>query len=461
MFIFLIIVFLFIIQKNFANNFKLLIPQKIKIVLKDNIPYYLNKKISNLLNENSKLTYREKVFKYDLNYLNFEKVSDIKYKNNKKNFFNLYKWDLPFPNITDIKPVAYIDKYNDKIIIVSGSGKILQTKIEENDLSLNNNLETKIIKNNLEEIINNDLFFNRGKVGIRDIKIIKNDIFLSYTKTNYENCYNTSILKGNFNTKFITFKVFYTYDECAGEDKERNLYSTGGRIDYYKDNKILFTIGEYLLSSKAQNPDSLMGKIISIDLDTSKHKVYSIGHRNPQGLLYLPKKNIILSTEHGPWGGDEINKIIKNENYGWPIVSYGEHYCKMKNSSSVKCKNLYKKYPLKKSHKEFQFIEPIKYFTPSIGISEIIEVPAKFNNFNEANYFIASLSGDMNLENTLKGQKLFNITFEDNYESVLMIDELLINDRIRDLIYLSDLNSILMILEKTPSLAILKIADKK
>ena len=55
-----------------------------------------------------------------------------------------------------------------------------------------------------------------------------------------------------------------------------------------------------------------------------------MGHRNPQGLYYNQSKNFVLSTEHGPQGGDEINLITLLEkkifNYGWPISSYGEHY---------------------------------------------------------------------------------------------------------------------------------------
>ena len=48
-----------------------------------------------------------------------------------------------------------------------------------------------------------------------------------------------------------------------------------------------------------------------------------MGHRNPQGLLFDKQNNIILSSEHGPTGGDEINIITENSNYGWPIASYG------------------------------------------------------------------------------------------------------------------------------------------
>ena len=76
----------------------------------------------------------------------------------------------------------------------------------------------------------------------------------------------------------------------------------------------------------AQDDNLNFGKIISIDIDTKEYTYFSKGHRNPQGLLYLKDKDVVLSTEHGPKGGDEINKIIKDENYGWPIASYGIIY---------------------------------------------------------------------------------------------------------------------------------------
>ena len=104
-----------------------------------------------------------------------------------------------------------------------------------------------------------------------------------------------------------------------------------------------------------------------------------MGHRNPQGLIFDEDKNILISTEHGPRGGDEIN-IIKLEqnlipNYGWPIASYGEHYPvkEAHGDTADESKNIekYKKYPLLKSHNINGFVEPIEYFVPSIAIQDI------------------------------------------------------------------------------------------
>ena len=102
-----------------------------------------------------------------------------------------------------------------------------------------------------------------------------------------------------------------------------------------------------------------------------------MGHRNPQGLYYDIENNFLLETEHGPQGGDEINLIeINNKNkdkipnYGWAIVSAGEHYGGKIPRNEIK----YKKYPLYKSHSKYGFVEPLKSFVPSIGISEITKL---------------------------------------------------------------------------------------
>ena len=53
--------------------------------------------------------------------------------------------------------------------------------------------------------------------------------------------------------------------------------------------------------------------------------VWSFGHRNPQGAA-LDLEGNLLVVEHGAQGGDEINRVTRGTNYGWPIISYGEHY---------------------------------------------------------------------------------------------------------------------------------------
>jgi len=87
---------------------------------------------------------------------------------------------------------------------------------------------------------------------------------------------------------------------------------------------------------QAQEVNSPIGKVIRIDkegnaiLDNQFYKVegaaaeiWSIGHRNPQGLALHPQTGELWVSDHGPRGGDELNRVLKGENYGWPLVSFG------------------------------------------------------------------------------------------------------------------------------------------
>jgi glucose/arabinose dehydrogenase len=207
-----------------------------------------------------------------------------------------------------------------------------------------------------------------------------------------------------------------------------------------------------------QNLNSLYGKIITIDLDTKKIDILSIGHRNPQGLFYDVKNDILFSTEHGPQGGDEINvnvspKLNKIKNFGWAISSYGEHYGfddgwseKIKKETDL-IDDLYKVAPLNKSHKDFGFEEPIKYFTPSIGITEILKV--KNNKSDIHKLLVSSLGWNKEADiMTLHIIDFDNNFFEKNHEKIF------VDDRIRDFIDLKN-GSIIMTLDKSGSIALL------
>ena len=96
--------------------------------------------------------------------------------------------------------------------------------------------------------------------------------------------------------------------------------------------------------------------------------IFSLGHRNPQGITKIDKE--IFSVEHGPKGGDELNKIIKDKNYGWPIVSYGTQYFYDENGKAYEI-----------SHENNQFEEPLFALVPSVGISTLNTCPSKLKNY--------------------------------------------------------------------------------
>jgi len=104
----------------------------------------------------------------------------------------------------------------------------------------------------------------------------------------------------------LEFSKAFQFEECASE-KGVNPHEGGGRIVNYKGKLILLSVGSYGINKLPQDNNSIFGKIIAIDIDSGKHKIVSMGHRNPQGLYYDEAHDVIISTEHGPNGGDEIN----------------------------------------------------------------------------------------------------------------------------------------------------------
>ncbi len=105
----------------------------------------------------------------------------------------------------------------------------------------------------------------------------------------------------------------------------------GGRIKIGPDQKLYITTGDAGVPTLAQDPSSTAGKILRIALDGSipgdnpiaNSPVYSLGHRNPQGLAW-GWQNILYASEHGPRAYDEINIIESGTNYGWPLVQSDE-----------------------------------------------------------------------------------------------------------------------------------------
>lgn len=112
-----------------------------------------------------------------------------------------------------------------------------------------------------------------------------------------------------------------------------NSLHAGGRIKFGPDGLLYVTTGDVTSPSRAQDPNDLAGKLLRLRPDGSVPPdnpfgslVYSLGHRNSQGLASQPGTGRLYATEHGPSGGDgpqgldEINLIEKGANYGWPLA---------------------------------------------------------------------------------------------------------------------------------------------
>ena len=441
---------------------KQLVPEKLKLFIKRN---FLSKKLLEKKYNDLRISYEKSIKDdYILNVSNIieqTNSSNIESKNNIQYLFReIY---LPFKSQKSHggKPGGYLEKYNDKLIIASGDAKFISIDINQLE---NNEVKIDLINNNFRKIIKNKEIFLDGNEGIRDLKIIDDYLYLSYPKLIFDNklnrkCFTLGILVAKINFEFLEFNEFSHLEECP---RKGNWGSTrsGGRIEANED-QIFLTVGDFgdmIPNQISQDKKSYYGKIISINRSNPYiKKIVSMGHRNPQGLLFDKSKNYLLSSEHGPNGGDEVNLINLNnddiKNFGWPISSYGEHYPStvLGHHDTNTYPDIEKYAPLHKSHKDYGFIEPLINWTPSIGVSQIV-----LDEINGQKKIMVAAMGN----NIPEGDRtVHEYIFSENYDESLSYDKIVLGERIRDMIYDKKTKELIMILENTPKLGILKKLD--
>ena len=205
----------------------------------------------------------------------------------------------------------------------------------------------------------------RGQGGLFDIVLDpdfenNNVIYLSYAHGRAgENA--TRVMRATFDGSSLSNQqIIFT-----AKPWKRGPNHYGGRMAFLPDGTLLLTTGEdFELREQAQLLDSHLGKIIRINTDGSAPtdnpfvaadgalpEVFSYGHRNAQAILVAPDGTIWMH-EHGPAGGDELNRIEPGLNYGWPVITYGLDYSGARVSP----------------YTEFEGMQqPVTYWTPSIA----------------------------------------------------------------------------------------------
>ena len=425
--------YLVISESDLSSKIKKLIPNNIKLILKETIFIIPKlKKENEQINEKLKILSKEiQILKIgNENLLGFKIIQDPldKKLDNKK--FLLTKFFLtgnPHNFVgyqeTELYKGRYIEKFDDKLIFLD-SFKFYNTSINENIFDIE--------KLDITELDTNLKIF-KNIAGIRDMKVINDEVYLYSIFKNLD-CYYAKILKselkfnklkGKFDT--LEFNDFINFDFCG-----RNAMQSGGRIEEYKDNHIIVSNGDYGtlkwdgIEENFFSNENPLGKIISINISTKEKIILSKGHRNPQGLVYHIKNDVIINTEHGPKGGDEINVNLLDYtyNFGWPIASYGIKY----DGSD----------PFQKTHKNFD--EPVKYYNPSIAPSQIIQ------KYSEDTFLFA----------TLKDKSLHEIKFSNDFTKVVEEKRYYIGERIRDIVHVQN-DIYALLLDNSPSLAFLKL----
>lgn len=237
------------------------------------------------------------------------------------------------------------------LIITSPSGSIV---IPQPNASSNGTDAVQVIATNLEKpwalaFGDGKIFFTEkvGKIRVIDNGVLVNDsladfhvadindagllgitthpdfiqnhlMYVYYTYKDGDRLWNKVLRITEFNNKIVDAKVML--DKIPGAK-----FDDGGVIKFGPDKKLYIGTGDATDENSSQDVTSLAGKILRLNDDGSipndnpypNSPVYSLGHRNPQGLAWDDQGNL-YETEEGPTKNDEINIIHKGKNYGWP-----------------------------------------------------------------------------------------------------------------------------------------------
>ena len=122
-------------------------------------------------------------------------------------------------------------------------------------------------------------------------------------------------------------------------EKVDNSSHYGSRLLFAPDGRLFVSLGDRSRRSDAQDLGSAHGKLLRIDKDGraptdnpfvatagALPEIWTLGHRNIQGLAFDPSTGELWASEHGPQGGDELNRIARGRNYGWPVITFGCEY---------------------------------------------------------------------------------------------------------------------------------------
>jgi glucose/arabinose dehydrogenase len=219
-------------------------------------------------------------------------------------------------------------------------------------------------------------------------------IYLSYAEPGANNTSMTMIVRGRIKEgRWIDQQVLY-------HAPPQLFYPTnvhyGSRFVFDTHGHLFYSIGERGHEAEAQDLSLPLGKIHRINDDGSVPRdnpfvgranvvptIWSYGHRNPQGLAFHPVTGKLWETEHGPVGGDELNRIEPGRNYGWPVITSGKNYARPGDPPAAET-------PSSKEGME----SPIVSWTPTIAPSGIAfytgsRFPAWVNSL-----FVTGLAGE-------------------------------------------------------------------
>jgi glucose/arabinose dehydrogenase len=234
-------------------------------------------------------------------------------------------------------------------------------------------------------------------------------LYISYSKPGATDAEaRTALIRGRFENDRLT-DVKELFQAVASG---RNHFS--GKIAFDGKGYLFLSAGDRqvppegnLEAHPAQDLTNHHGKIIRLHDDGrvptdnpfvsragAKPEIWSYGHRNVQGMAFHPETGDLWANEHGPQGGDELNRIQPGRNYGWPVIGFGVNYT---TGSAIHAGTMRQ-----------GMEQPVRVWVPSIGISGMLFYTGDRFPQWKGNLFVGGMAGQQLSRLTLSGQRITN-----------------------------------------------------
>ncbi len=220
------------------------------------------------------------------------------------------------------------------------------------------------------------------------------------------------------------WEAFWSARPCIEMKDQGNLFSglkEGGRMQIGAGNLMYVTVGDFdfdgdnSYEALPMQPGNDLGKVIEIELETGTSRVFAVGMRNPQGLA-ITQDGFIFTSEHGPNGGDEINRVRRGGNYGWPEVTLGLGYGFPRREWPTN--------PVQGRHEGYE--KPVFAFVPSVAVSGLAELQSPL---------FPPWRGDLMLA-TLEDESLWRLRRDG--DRIIYGERIELGERLRDIEMLED-----------------------
>ena len=236
----------------------------------------------------------------------------------------------------------------------------------------------------------------KGQGGMLDIRVAPDfvssrQIYFTYATENNKGLYSTAMASARLtqDAKSGIWKLEDIKEIFVADAWSDNLIHFGSRLEFWNEG-ILMTVGDRNERELAQSHKVHNGKVLFLSRSGQLKEIFTLGHRNPQGLVIEKSSGRIFEAEFGPRGGDEVNILVKGKNYGWPVVTHGREYWGPKIGEGVE-----------KAGMEAPFLQ----WTPSISPSAIAIYEADRFAEWKGSLFLANLSSQHVRRVDLKSQK--------------------------------------------------------